>query len=45
MKNGTRQNGVGSVARRSVKPDVRPRLVPRRKARREIPDSDFVPEG
>lgn len=45
MKNGTRQNGEENVARSIVMLEVMPRLVPRRKARSEIPESDFVPEG
>jgi hypothetical protein len=44
-KNGMRQNGVRYTVRRSVKLVVRPRLVPRRKARSEIPESDFEPVG
>jgi hypothetical protein len=46
MKNGTRQRGVGkTMLRRTVVMIVIPRDVPIRKARREIPDSDFEPFG
>lgn len=45
MKNGTRQRGVADVLRRRVRISVRPKVVPRRKARSEIPESDLSPVG
>lgn len=46
MKKGTRQKGVGKiVVRRSVRMVVAPRVTPSKKARSEMPDSDFEPFG
>ena len=44
-KKGMRQSGLDVYARKAVKDAEIPRTVPIRKARMDVPDSDFSPFG